>query len=161
MCLLFGFFFFSSRRRHTMCGRDWSSDVCSSDLDEGVRPRRIAALGRVRDAAARVEVVHLLRGDVELGDAAPELVDRGEALYVVVLRVQAERVGPDAEVRVLRDEDGRGRLVLLEQVEGDREDLVVGGVPVARAVRQLAGGEQDPDPPLLGADGDTLTELPL
>src|SRR5215813_15046658 len=25
-------FFFSSRRRHTSCGRDWSSDVCSSDL---------------------------------------------------------------------------------------------------------------------------------
>src|SRR2546422_6976396 len=29
MCL---FFFFSSRRRHTRCSRDWSSDVCSSDL---------------------------------------------------------------------------------------------------------------------------------
>src|SRR3989449_4188587 len=26
-------FFFSSRRRHTRCSRDWSSDVCSSDLD--------------------------------------------------------------------------------------------------------------------------------
>src|SRR2546429_7662849 len=25
-------FFFSSRRRHTRCSRDWSSDVCSSDL---------------------------------------------------------------------------------------------------------------------------------
>src|SRR5215813_2185014 len=24
--------FFSCRRRHTRCGRDWSSDVCSSDL---------------------------------------------------------------------------------------------------------------------------------
>src|SRR2546429_4192345 len=30
------FFFFSSRRRHTRCSRDWSSDVCSSDLaDQG------------------------------------------------------------------------------------------------------------------------------
>src|SRR2546429_9004752 len=28
------FFFFSSRRRHTRCSRDWSSDVCSSDLLE-------------------------------------------------------------------------------------------------------------------------------
>src|SRR5207247_7384124 len=27
------FFFFSSRRRHTRSTRDWSSDVCSSDLD--------------------------------------------------------------------------------------------------------------------------------
>src|SRR2546429_3344948 len=25
-------FFFSSRRRHTRCSRDWGSDVCSSDL---------------------------------------------------------------------------------------------------------------------------------
>src|SRR5216683_5362535 len=30
--LLFIFFFFSSRRRHTRSDRDWSSDVCSSDL---------------------------------------------------------------------------------------------------------------------------------
>src|SRR2546429_9351111 len=29
------FFFFSSRRRHTRCSRDWSSDVCSSDLSGG------------------------------------------------------------------------------------------------------------------------------
>src|SRR6266511_4610633 len=30
------FFFFSSRRRHTRFSRDWSSDVCSSDLLAGV-----------------------------------------------------------------------------------------------------------------------------
>src|SRR5687768_17949150 len=30
------FFFFSSRRRHTRCSRDWSSDVCSSDLIEAL-----------------------------------------------------------------------------------------------------------------------------
>src|SRR3712207_7700875 len=29
---MFFFFFFSSRRRHTRYWRDWSSDVCSSDL---------------------------------------------------------------------------------------------------------------------------------
>src|SRR2546422_11241606 len=33
--LIVSVFFFSSRRRHTRCSRDWSSDVCSSDL-EGV-----------------------------------------------------------------------------------------------------------------------------
>src|SRR2546429_1366349 len=32
------FFFFSSRRRHTRCSRDWSSDVCSSDLTIVVTP---------------------------------------------------------------------------------------------------------------------------
>src|SRR5438067_9796866 len=30
--LYYSFFFFSSRRRHTRSKRDWSSDVCSSDL---------------------------------------------------------------------------------------------------------------------------------
>src|SRR5690606_41627428 len=30
--MLFLTFFFSSRRRHTRFSRDWSSDVCSSDL---------------------------------------------------------------------------------------------------------------------------------
>src|SRR5207245_4477665 len=34
--------FFSSRRRHTRCYRDWSSDVCSSDLEEYLyRYRRV------------------------------------------------------------------------------------------------------------------------
>src|SRR5205814_6723533 len=28
------YFFFSSRRRHTRCLSDWSSDVCSSDLNK-------------------------------------------------------------------------------------------------------------------------------
>src|SRR5699024_3451059 len=37
MCTLF---FFSSRRRHTRSKRDWSSDVCSSDLTRPLKPRR-------------------------------------------------------------------------------------------------------------------------
>src|SRR2546430_5781742 len=37
----FFFFFFSSRRRHTRFDCDWSSDVCSSDLD----PRRRSFYG--------------------------------------------------------------------------------------------------------------------
>ena len=32
LLIVFFFFFFSSRRRHTRLVRDWSSDVCSSDL---------------------------------------------------------------------------------------------------------------------------------
>src|SRR5690625_5993176 len=31
--IIMSLFFFSSRRRHTRWPRDWSSDVCSSDLD--------------------------------------------------------------------------------------------------------------------------------
>src|SRR5205807_4665684 len=42
--LMFSCFFFSSRRRHTRLQGDWSSDVCSSDLNsrpKGKRRRRI------------------------------------------------------------------------------------------------------------------------
>src|SRR5438445_9911735 len=39
-------FFFSSRRRHTRYWRDWSSDVCSSDLPRTAARRRRARAGR-------------------------------------------------------------------------------------------------------------------
>src|SRR6266542_3837453 len=41
--------FLSSRRRHTRCYRDWSSDVCSSDLPEDLTlDLRALAAGNVR-----------------------------------------------------------------------------------------------------------------
>src|SRR6266496_5275196 len=40
LSFFFFFFFFSSRRRHTRSLRDWSSDVCSSDLEARVLPHR-------------------------------------------------------------------------------------------------------------------------
>src|SRR2546427_1446392 len=58
ICLIF-FFFFSSRRRHTRFDCDWSSDVCSSDLEkravedqvsaehEGIEPEISGRGGRV------------------------------------------------------------------------------------------------------------------
>src|SRR5437660_10101990 len=50
--LLRQLFFFSSRRRHTRWPRDWSSDVCSSDLAGGAAPHPAAAAAgglRARD----------------------------------------------------------------------------------------------------------------
>src|SRR5215203_7080181 len=41
--MFFFCFFFSSRRRHTRYWRDWSSDVCSSDLDED-RAKQLQAI---------------------------------------------------------------------------------------------------------------------
>src|ERR1039458_10392793 len=47
-------FFFSSRRRHTRCLSDWSSDVCSSDLfDLSSESRRPAHLDGAHDASLR------------------------------------------------------------------------------------------------------------
>src|SRR5699024_11323092 len=59
LCVV-GFFFFSSRRRHTRSKRDWSSDVCSSDL-----PRRAGSVCGQQSATAQ----HRLRPWV----ATPEL----------------------------------------------------------------------------------------
>src|SRR5207249_6844837 len=42
----FIFFFFSSRRRHTRSKRDWSSDVCSSDLSSQRGPSRVRGFFR-------------------------------------------------------------------------------------------------------------------
>src|SRR5690606_39823930 len=47
--------FFSSRRRHTRFSRDWSSDVCSSDLATPLRPERAAASVAGEVAALRAE----------------------------------------------------------------------------------------------------------
>src|SRR5471030_1065958 len=43
-------FFFSSRRRHTICLSDWSSDVCSSDLAELIRAKIRAQTGLTASA---------------------------------------------------------------------------------------------------------------
>src|SRR5690606_27428837 len=56
------FFFFSSRRRHTRFSRDWSSDVCSSDLARCCLLRR-AIPSSIRASAAPLR---LFAGDVPL-----------------------------------------------------------------------------------------------
>src|SRR5690554_7712396 len=64
-------FFFSSRRRHTRCGRDWSSDVCSSDLGN---------LADVVDAGGDLQRLKLLLGQAHLAAYGPR--QRGDALRV-------------------------------------------------------------------------------
>src|SRR5690606_40825195 len=49
---IFFSFFFSSRRRHTRFSRDWSSDVCSSDL-KGLVVNQAPSLHQLRDSDGR------------------------------------------------------------------------------------------------------------
>src|ERR1035441_3009931 len=42
---------FSSRRRHTRCLSDWSSDVCSSDLYRAIKPEIDAAIAHALENA--------------------------------------------------------------------------------------------------------------
>src|SRR3954451_6370299 len=82
-------FFFSSRRRHTRCGRDWSSDVCSSDLPtRGMdRAHKDALAARISELPAAMVATH----DTEFAAA---FADR------VVLLGEGEVIadGPPAEV---------------------------------------------------------------
>src|SRR3989440_9498153 len=58
--------FISSRRRHTRSDRDWSSDVCSSDLVDLVR-LRVAHHGRERMLVQQVR-----RHDVDAVEQMPD-----------------------------------------------------------------------------------------
>src|ERR1035437_10410097 len=54
---------FSSRRRHTRYWRDWSSDVCSSDLEQMYRFARAARIYDGPDEVHRQSVArHILHG---------------------------------------------------------------------------------------------------
>src|SRR5262245_45459731 len=91
--LCFLFFFFSSRRRHTRCLSDWSSDVCSSDLD-GDRARRedvgveAAAVEEVVDDAGPRERLQVEAGLAELDAEALDRADH-EALADEVVQPHA------------------------------------------------------------------------
>src|SRR5690606_40283839 len=63
--MLFVVFFFSSRRRHTRFSRDWSSDVCSSDLDRFVETKedQQPAIQYCYDLLAEVPADQLLQWD--------------------------------------------------------------------------------------------------
>src|SRR5216683_1382800 len=52
LILSFFFFFFSSRRRHTRSDRDWSSDVCSSDLGHAHWRRSVEPWRREQNASS-------------------------------------------------------------------------------------------------------------
>jgi len=75
MSCVFFFFFFSSRRRHTRYWRDWSSDVCSSDL-----ARKLERNYKERyNADLLLEAVKAVLGDVKTNfvehfDATPDAV---------------------------------------------------------------------------------------
>src|SRR5207247_3201723 len=67
--------FFARRRRHTTSTRDWSSDVCSSDLDQPVVHLGVVEEGRRRAVAVGDPAVDLVRNQPQPA-AARELKQR-------------------------------------------------------------------------------------
>src|SRR5499426_308485 len=93
------FFFFSSRRRHTRCLSDWSSDVCSSDLDPD---GRVLVAGNLPYSVGKPILMAL----VEAGGAIDEMA-------LMLQREVAERVAAVPGTRVY------GSLSVLTQVACD------------------------------------------
>src|SRR5260221_7582885 len=86
------FFFFSSRRRHTRSLCDWSSDVCSSDLVQGVNGKKQPGCAR----SCRAQKVRLPAG---AGFCQQSLVARREGLGWIVLCLFT--VSPGTEIGLL------------------------------------------------------------
>src|SRR3712207_6826413 len=127
--------FFSSRRRHTRYWRDWSSDVCSSDLevrevaDRITVVRRGAVVGEADPGASDAELAALMVGrPVELTVRKDEPVLRGSGLEVSDLVITDERgtVVVDGatfsvacgEVLVIAGVQGNGQTELAEALVG-------------------------------------------
>src|SRR5207302_7729253 len=102
------FFFFSSRRRHTRFSRDWSSDVCSSDL---VVPRHVhdqrLARGQSRVEGERAAIDARVRqriGDESAEDVAPDPTAQGGPN-----RSEERRVGKECRARGSQESEKRER----------------------------------------------------
>src|SRR3712207_973711 len=125
-------FFFSSRRRHTRYWRDWSSDVCSSDLGPGGAGRR-ARRGADRAAAVPRRELHGRR---------PDLLVRGRHAGRVRQPVRGgpgrldHRRGRDAGRLLRRLHRGR-----TEDPRPARDHLRRPAVPAQRPVRRPGCGQ--------------------
>src|SRR5207245_4439830 len=91
------FFFFSSRRLHTRCYRDWSSDVCSSDLgSQGFRISAPCGIPGIRSAFPVAPAADPARRSPRKWflwrwEATP--VDRSASRLLIAGRSEERRVG--------------------------------------------------------------------
>src|SRR5439155_10230805 len=101
--------FFSSRRRHTRWPRDWSSDVCSSDLGDAVHRVNAALARRSRHVSPKMGEI------VRYGAswAGAYLVKRGRFLAAELPALLGEEIA--------REEIGRASC-------RERVEMAVGGV---------------------------------
>src|SRR5207245_11801265 len=96
-------FFFSSRRRHTICYRDWSSDVCSSDLAAQAGGETANGAGCCGPTA------ELAEEEFEIGfDPAEKLIELRPVADVGRIARLERRAVRSEERRVGKEGTGRG-----------------------------------------------------
>src|SRR5258707_14841543 len=100
-------FFFSSRRRHTRYWRDWSSDVCSSDLPYRHRRRQSR---RARRLERRRQPVPAAARSAQKPGADPKSVVEGKRVDLGGRRIiKKKKEGLTKEGREAEDERQKGR----------------------------------------------------
>src|ERR1035438_3672332 len=94
------FFFFSSRRRHTRCLSDWSSDVCSSDLGKTLQPVTEVRAG---DIGAVAKLKETLTGDT--------MADKGSSVSYPPVKLPEPSIAFAIQASSRNDEDRMGNAV--------------------------------------------------
>src|SRR5690349_1694630 len=162
---LFCFFFFSSRRRHTRSLRDWSSDVCSSDLGiirhgakllyayaEATVPKLTVITRKAYGGAYDVMSSKHIRGDLNLAWPTAEIAVMGpEGAVNVIYREQIDAAtDPDAEhARLVAEYQTRFAHPYVAASRGFIDDVIL---PSETRPRLIAGLElfatkRDVNPP--------------
>src|SRR5206468_8145471 len=91
------YFFFSSRRRHTRSDRDWSSDVCSSDLPKVYDLDELLKLSPLEERIYRLRCVEGWSMVIPwVGYSLAELIKRVEPMGN---RSEERRVGKECGTR--------------------------------------------------------------
>src|SRR5262245_262760 len=174
------FFFFSSRRRHTSCLSDWSSDVCSSDLQLtrgilfagsavlSIEPRCDRdlfawnrACGDMITRLERLRVVWLvigLMGAIATADEQPDIKAPPALRTIRIEPARIELHGANRQQQVLvTGETANGRWVdvtsIAEFVSADRQ--------VAQANNSVVAGIKDGTTRLTVRVADQIHELPV
>src|SRR2546422_8198295 len=142
------FFFFSSRRRHTRCSRDWSSDVCSSDLygdnvvyrslDFAVeRGQRVALVGE--NGAGKSTLLKMLAG-VLPPDAGARTVGHGATLHYFAQH-QADILNPEHTVlESIAEADDCADMNSIRAIAGA---FLFEGANQKKLIKVLSGGERN------------------
>src|SRR3712207_7375878 len=92
--MIFAVFFFSSRRRHTRYWRDWSSDVCSSDL------RRHLTGGVLVTGTAQAPVIYAATSDPRIAVNEDSNLDTNSGVISkLTKRSEERRVGKECRSR--------------------------------------------------------------
>src|SRR5437868_1053610 len=103
--MFFFFFFFSSRRRHTRSKRDWSSDVCSSDLT--IQPLKKSSQEKPQTNDTLPLIISQVR-DVEVVKATLKNKGTSDVYAVLEIKNNSDKAIVAVSVEIGKSEEASG-----------------------------------------------------